>query len=418
MLPVLPARLSYVLVGLLVTAVLFYATFRTPILVAPQEQDVLDLPDSSASESFPSQSNPAESVVLEDPSIYKVQNETLGFQEIYMISLPARTDKRDAFALQAAFSGITYTQMDGVDGHEVSEKALPYVRRSSWTKNIGRTADMSQQTMDLSPNAIGCWRAHLDVIQKIVRENVSTALIFEDDADWDVSFKTQLIQFARGSRYILKTPPYEVPSSPYGDGWDMLWIGHCGTWVHPEDNRRFFVIPDDPSVEPPELRRNVDAPDMSHWEEGPNGDKRTRIVFNAEGGVCTAAYAISQQGARKALYHMSMEPFNNPIDWGFANLCKDNAFNFVCVSVFPQLVGVSRPTSNTSKWSDIGYGEDAQRAVESANAQHLVYSTRLNMANLLAGKTVFDSQYPDATPPQLDIKDIGKAVGHAEVLEP
>lgn len=62
-----------------------------------------------------------------DRSIYRVQNETLGFQEVYMISLPARTDKRDAFALQAAFSGITYTQVDGVDGHDVPEKALPHV---------------------------------------------------------------------------------------------------------------------------------------------------------------------------------------------------------------------------------------------------------------------------------------------------
>ncbi|EXJ79110.1 hypothetical protein A1O3_08611 [Capronia epimyces CBS 606.96] len=395
MLPVLPARLSYVLVGLLVTTVLFYASFRPP---TSQEQNVLDLPEQGtfAPDPLPSPSRPAATTILEDPSLYRVQNETLGFQEVYMISLPARTDKRDAFAMQAAFSGISYTQMDGVDGKLVPEKALPH-------------------TMDQNANAIGCWRAHLDVIQRIVREKVSTALIFEDDADWDVSFKKQLVQFARGSRYILKTPAHKSPFSPYGDDWDLLWLGHCGTWVHPEDNRRFFVIPDDPTVEPPEYRKNVDVPDMSHWEQGPNGDNRTRIVFNSEGGVCTASYAISQQGARKALYHMSMEPYNSPIDWGFSNLCKDSAYNFTCVSVFPQIVGVSRPTSNTSKWSDIGYGED--RGVEPANAPHLVYSTRLNMGNLLAGKTVFDSQYPDVTPAQLDIKDIGKAVGHIEVLE-
>ncbi|EXJ96335.1 hypothetical protein A1O1_01461 [Capronia coronata CBS 617.96] len=394
----LPARLTYILIGLLVSGVLLYASFRAP---TPQEQDVLDFTDSFAPGQHRSQAGPAATAAaeLDDESIARVQNETLGFQEIYMISLPLRTDKRDSFALQAAVSGMTYTQMDGVDGHSVPEKALPY-------------------TMNQSPNAVGCWRAHLDVIQKIVREKVSTALIFEDDADWDVSFKTQLVQFARGSRYILKTPAHDSPFSPYGDGWDMLWIGHCGTWVHPDDNGRFFVIPDDPTVEPPQLRRNVDTPDMSRWERGPNGDNQTRIVFSAEGGVCTAAYAISQQGARKALYHMSMEPYDSPIDWGFANLCKDKAYNFNCVSVFPQLVGVSRPTANTSKWSDIGYGDDANRGVESANAQHLVYSTRLNMANLLAGKTVFDSQYPDSTPPQLDIKDIGRAVGHIEVLDP
>lgn len=301
--------------------------------------------------------------------------------------------------MQAALSGITYTQMDGVDGHQVPEKALPY-------------------TMDQNPNAIGCWRAHLNVVQKIVHEKIATALIFEDDADWDVSFKTQLVQFARGSRYIMKTPADKSPHSPYGDNWDILWLGHCGTWVYHEDNRRFFVIPKDPTVEPPEYRQNVHTPNMSHWETGPDGDKQTRIIFNSEGGVCTAGYAISQRGARKALYHMSMLPYNSPVDWGFANLCKNKVYDFTCVSVFPQLIGVSRPLGNSSNWSDIGYGDDAERQIEPASSQHLVYSTRLNMGNLLDGKTVFDSQYPDVTPPQMEIKDIGRAAGHIEVLDP
>ncbi len=265
-------------------------------------------------------------------------------------------------------------------------------------------------------SAVGCWRAHLNVMQKIVRERVASAMIFEDDADWDVAFRQQLVQFARGSRYILKTREHEATLSPYGDHWDLLWLGHCGTWVHPDDRRRFFVIPHDPTVEPPQHRRNVGGPDMSPWE-GPDRDNRTRIVFKSEGGVCTAGYAISQQGARKILYHMSMRPYDSPVDWGYANLCKDRRYDFTCVSVFPQLVGVSRPTGNTSHWSDVGYEDESQGAVEPANSPHLVFSTRLNMAHLLAGRTVFDGQYPDSTPSSMDIKDIGSAVGHVEVLD-
>ena len=44
-----------------------------------------------------------------------------------MITLPERRDKRDAFAVQAALSGIMYRQVDGVDGQKVPEKSLPYV---------------------------------------------------------------------------------------------------------------------------------------------------------------------------------------------------------------------------------------------------------------------------------------------------
>jgi len=51
------------------------------------------------------------------------------FEEAYMISLPNRTDKRDAFAVQAALSRISYTHVDGVDGSKVPAKAIPHVRR-------------------------------------------------------------------------------------------------------------------------------------------------------------------------------------------------------------------------------------------------------------------------------------------------
>ncbi len=270
--------------------------------------------------------------------------------------------------------------------------------------------------MSQTPEAIGCWRAHLNVLQEIVQEKVSTALILEDDADWDVALKQQLVQFARGSRYITKSPEDEPAHSPYGDDWDMLWLGHCGVWVHPDDNRRFFVIPNDPTVEPPELRGlwNVDMPNMTHWESGPKGDNHTRIVFNSEGGVCTAGYAISQRGARKALYHMSMKPYDSPVDWGLANLCKNNESGFTCVSVFPQIIGVSRATGHPRKSTDIGYKADSD-PIEEASSHHMVYSTRLNMANLLDGKTVFDSPYPEMAP-SMDVRDIGKAVGHVEDL--
>ncbi|KAI1614529.1 hypothetical protein EDD36DRAFT_230957 [Exophiala viscosa] len=389
MLPKLPIRVIIAVTSIVLICVVLNLLCRSPYSRDKELVDLLEPPVKSISNTI------QRDAYTHDQSIYQVQNETLGFQEVYMISLPSRTDKRDAFAMQAALSGITYRQIDGVDGREVPGKALPH-------------------TMDQSAPVVGCWRAHLNVLQKMVNEKVATALIFEDDADWDVSFKQQLVQFARGSRYISQTAENDVPKSPYGDNWDILWLGHCGTWVLAEDKHRFFVIPDDPTVEPPQYRCNVVSPDMSYWE-GQDGDNTTRIVFNSGGAVCTAGYAVSQQGARKILYHMSMVPFNNAIDWGYAELCKDKRYNFNCVSVFPQLIGVSRPTGNSSKWSDIGYGDESTRTVRSAHSQYLVYSTRLNIANLLEGRTVFDSQYP--TLPRLDISDIGSASGHVEVLD-
>jgi hypothetical protein len=112
-----------VVIGLLATLVIFYtsSSFRAP---SPEEQAALDLPPGAQA---PSKGDPVTRPSHNGESIYQVQNETLGFQEIYMISLPGRSDKQDAFAMQAAFSEISYTQVDGVYGVDVPKKALPHV---------------------------------------------------------------------------------------------------------------------------------------------------------------------------------------------------------------------------------------------------------------------------------------------------
>lgn len=78
----------------------------------------------------------------------------------------------------------------------------------------------------------------------------------EDDIDWDIRIKEQLCDFAtatqtlmqpasrieqsskslshadveRNSEFDLRNPPWRLPpkTSPYGDNWDLLWLGHCG----------------------------------------------------------------------------------------------------------------------------------------------------------------------------------------------
>ncbi|KEF50883.1 uncharacterized protein A1O9_13064 [Exophiala aquamarina CBS 119918] len=296
--------------------------------------------------------------------------------------------------MQAALSSFSYTEIDGVDGHTVPVKALPH-----------------------TPAVVGCWRAHMNVLQKIVHENIATALVFEDDADWDVSLKQQLVQFARGSRVMINTTTTHPTCSPYGDNWDMLWIGNCGTGSRDEDHRRVFVIPRDPTAEPLQYRDDMyETPNMSRWEGGLQGDHQTRIVFPSSKGVCTAAYGISQQGARKALHYMGMVPYNHPVDLGFADLCAHDRYAYMCVSVFPPLIGFSRPAGHQSKNSDIEYGDELSGPVEDARSQHVVFSVRLNMERLLRGETVFESQFPDVTGQQMHIQDIGSAVGHVEIM--
>lgn len=89
----------------------------------------------------------------------------------------------------------------------------------------------------------------------VVEQNLTSAVIFEDDIDWDVRIKDQLRDFATAA-HILTQPlvsngSYADPTfpivqdsgfqplamdfekdfqsqlpqvSPYGDNWDLLWV--------------------------------------------------------------------------------------------------------------------------------------------------------------------------------------------------
>jgi len=166
---------------------------------------------------------------------------------------------------------------------------------------------------------------------RIVNQNIETALILEDDVDWDIGLRAQLVQYARGARYLQDVEETAVTRSAYGEHWDMLWLGHCAALTNHTDNRR-FVIANDPTVEPVEHRHYWEEnPDMTAWDHPNNDVNDTRIVFRSAGGgklaikavvrpidtfpVCTAALAVSLEGARKALYDMSMTPYSQPVDW-------------------------------------------------------------------------------------------------------
>jgi hypothetical protein len=55
----------------------------------------------------------------------------------------------------------------------------------------------------------------------MIEQNIPTALVIEDDADWDIGLKSQLVEFGRGSRWLLDSDD-KATHSPYGDNWDIL----------------------------------------------------------------------------------------------------------------------------------------------------------------------------------------------------
>lgn len=226
--------------------------------------------------------------------------------------------------LAGAVSNLSFSWIDGVTGDQVSE---------------GDEAHSS--------GARGSWRSHMNALQSIVEDNLGSALILEDDIDWDVRLKSQLRTFASASKTWLKesksnkgeivladliSPSYvrkrsgraaetqeskrdttqmktamrtdnKVHQSAYGNGWDILWLGHCGAdfpdFQKPLVPPLIVTIPEDETVPAPKhLKPHPFALlDKLGWDYAAH----TRAVHASSGNVCSLAYAVSQEGARKLL---------------------------------------------------------------------------------------------------------------------
>lgn len=233
----------------------------------------------------------------------------------------------------------------------------------------------------------------------IVENHINSAIIMEDDSDWDVNLKAQMTQFARGTR--LLQGGQEQSFSPYGDHWDMLWLGHCGMKSIREERGQqpiFYVIPNDPTVRPPQYKADFVNPKLS---EKPDFQAH-RLVFTGEGPICSWSLAFTWDGARKALTALSMVGVDEPVDLGYNFLCS-GILNVPinCYSTYPSIMGTWTQKGPASRDSDI---IDYESEWHEASSQSMVYSTMLNMLQLANNSTRMRAQWPDVAHPQIDLK--------------
>ncbi|KAK3682817.1 hypothetical protein B0T22DRAFT_295012 [Podospora appendiculata] len=362
-----------------------------------------------------------------------ILNATLGFQQVFVINLPARTDRRDAMTLATALTNIDVTWIDGVSGDEISDKVLP--------------ADSSGKA--ISKGNKGSWRAHMNALQKVVHQNMTSALILEDDADWDVRLKSQLQVFAQAARafsqpstanagkslsegnYYASTthqqdlpltqiPPITHPTlTSYGDNWDVLWLGHCGTdFPQPTNDANTNT----PSHSPPPLRitipNDATVPEPQHLKPHPFAlqdplatiyPPHTRVVHAASGTTCTQAYAVSQRGARKLLWQFGLQTFTTGWDLMLGKWCDGQYMTSteaelasrplkrpVCVTVQPPLFSHHYGKGAASDITSPGGGFIDK---EKEMTPYVRLSVRLNMERLVGGAGLEElvDQWPDET---------------------
>ena len=325
-----------------------------------------------------------------------VTNSTLGFQKIFAINLPSRTDKRDGLLLASKLTGFNIELVDGVDPTIVSEKALP---------------QRIPSTKPLKAGVVGCWRAHMNFLSRVIQDDLATALVLEDDADWDMRLLTQLKEFAVMTNNILTdastedrrkefktldaTQPLSTSAdSPYGHGWDVLLLGNCGVDI---DKSKPYVV----------RERDDTVPDMQHLKiyGEPNGMRllpypsHTRLVGHALDQTCTYAYAVTQNAARRMLLDLGLERLDNPIDHMLRDWCEGKYAQQGpprrCIGVLPSLFESYRREGPADQDSDIDGDKDNVGYREQSHTPHIRKSVRMNLRQLMDGDTDIQDRYPN-----------------------
>ncbi|KAK7529838.1 uncharacterized protein J3D65DRAFT_641406 [Phyllosticta citribraziliensis] len=284
-------------------------------------------------------------------------NATLGFGAILAVtphSPPERTSWRKAGMQQAA-------SFNGLD--------IGYPRQPQW--NESDTERLAANSPDGEPKggAAKAWLGHLYTLQQATEHR--TALIFEDDVDWDVAIREQSVAVAEAIWDL--THPHddeqdkvlnEESDAPYGLSWDVLWLGHCGSSLPREDDEAAQITSFTDTTLPPIVKTSI--PQLI---ENPT---HQRYVYRTGSPICSFAYAVTQAAARSIVERASAgQAVAFDVWMHFA--CERGELR--CYAVNPELF---HQHEMAGPHDSIINGVDQGTVVEARRTMNIRYSARCN----------------------------------------
>ncbi|KAK9581554.1 hypothetical protein V6Z96_009570 [Aspergillus fumigatus] len=234
-------------------------------------------------------------------------NDTLGFEKIAVVSTGT------AWRLDGLLEAADYTHLK-----------LDILSQPVWTDSdvdTFRGVGVPGRNIQMGPGQARCWLGHLNVLQEIISKQWATVLIMEDDADWDIAVKNQLLRLSPVIRQVTGAMD-RGEWSPYGEAWDLLWLGHCGDYL--PDHPASFV---DETLPASSVYRENDG----RLTEFP---PHLRMVHKSVAPICTYAYALTTAAATK-LYELSHHGMDKVISDHFRVWCQNGSLR--CLTVNPEV---------------------------------------------------------------------------------
>ncbi|KAM3865630.1 procollagen galactosyltransferase 2-like [Diretmus argenteus] len=173
----------------------------------------------------------------------------MGFDEIFLINLKRRLDRRERMLSSLAVLGIDVTLTEAVDG-----KAL----NSSQLKTMG--IDMLPGYKDpysgrvLTRGEIGCFLSHYNIWKQVVKQELQQVLVLEDDVRFESRFHSRLMSIMDNVKRAALN-------------WELIYVGRKRLQVKEPEQWVKGVS-------------NLVHPDYSYW---------------------TLGYVLTLQGARRLL---------------------------------------------------------------------------------------------------------------------
>ena len=264
-------------------------------------------------------------------------NATLGFGGLWAVSGPG-SPRRNHLEQAAQVTGL-----------ELTIPAQPI-----WSEeDVDNFKWPNKSESEVTTGTVKAWLSHHVVLREFLKSGQETALIFEDDIDWDIRLKSIQVPLAQRAARSLGSTKNTVDPTLYPWGspkdWDLLYLGHCGDYLnmiqkgigvghhHPGDLERLkHVLYEDPTM----LNHTDLHPFTSSFLTALTVPERTRVLHHSVWPLCTFGYAITRATAQRLLTDLAppKEGIHKHItayDAAILTACRDN--HILCYTLQPEL---------------------------------------------------------------------------------
>lgn len=223
------------------------------------------------------------------------------------------------------------------------------------------------------------WLGHLNALRAFLASSSATALIIEDDVDWDIHLRTtQIPATASAFRSLTSNfSPYSLDAESYWgntSAWDILWLGTCGDHFLPNALRHPSLTYTDTTLPPLDKLH----PQTAEFFATFNIPSHTRLLHPTVFPLCTFGYALTRPAAHRLLTEIAAreaEGGTMAYDVRVLEACRDLGMR--CWSVAPELM---RHLGAESEIADVDAGKEELNggSRKSGNVELMVHTANIN----------------------------------------